>query len=50
MKAQEFNKLLKEHKNNLQEILRLYCTDKIFLTSKQIEKVIRLRGERTYRR
>ena len=46
MKSKEFNKLLKEHKDNLQELIRLHCESKIYLTQQQIQRVINLRGER----
>ena len=46
MKVKEFNRLLKEHKDNLQEIIRLHCMNKIYLCSYQLDKVIKLRGER----
>lgn len=50
MKAKEFNRLLKEHKDNLQELIRLHCINKFYLCSYQLDKIIKLRGERTYKR
>lgn len=44
MKANKFNKLIKEHKNNLQKIIYMHCENKIFLTKKQLDEVIKLRG------
>lgn len=46
MKKKEFEKLLKKYKNDLQMIIRLYCLEKIYLTNFQLDKVLRLRGER----
>ena len=46
MKVKEFNRLLKEHKDNLQRIIYLHCENKIYLTNCQLDKVIRLRGEK----
>ena len=46
MKPNKFNKLLKENKNNLQKVIYMYCTNKIYLTNKQLDKVIKLRGKR----
>lgn len=47
MKANKFNKLMKEHKDNLQKIIYLHCENKIFLTKKQLDEVIRKRGDKT---
>lgn len=44
MKANKFNKLIKEHKDNLQKVIYMYCENKIFLTKKQIDEVIKIRG------
>lgn len=46
MKKNLFNKLVKENKNNLQKVIYMYCTNKIYLTNKQLDKVIKLRGEK----
>lgn len=46
MKTNEFKKLIRENKNNLQKIINMYCMNEIYLTEKQIEEVLRLRGER----
>ena len=46
MKPNKFNKLIKENKNNLQKVIYMYCYNKIFLTNKQLDKVIKLRGVR----
>lgn len=47
MKPNKFNKLMKEHKDNLQKIIYLHCENKIFLTKKQLDEVIRKRGDKT---
>jgi len=44
MKANKFNKLIKENKDNLQKIIYMHCENKIFLTKKQLDEVIKLRG------
>ena len=44
MKPNKFNKLIKENKNNLQKVIYMHCNYKIFLTNKQLDKVIKLRG------
>lgn len=49
MKANEFKKLVREHKSDLQTIILMYCMDKIYLTEKQIEQVLKLRGDRDAR-
>ena len=49
MKTSEFKKLVREHKDNLQTIIMMYCMDKIYLTEKQIEQVLKLRGDRDAR-
>ena len=46
MKANKFNKLMKEYKGNLQRIIYLHCENKIFLTKKQLNQVIQKRGEK----
>lgn len=46
MKPNKFNKLIKENKDNLQKIIYMYCNNKIYLTNKQLDKVIKLRGVR----
>lgn len=46
MKANKFNKLIKEYKNNLQKVIYMHCENKIYLTNKQLDKVIKLRGIR----
>ena len=44
MKANKFNKLIKENKDNLQKIIYMHCENKIFLTKKQLDEVIKIRG------
>lgn len=46
MKTKEFNKLLKQYKNDLEMIIRLYCMNKIYLTNYQLEKVLKMKGEK----
>lgn len=46
MKTNEFKKLVREHKNDLQTIIMMYCMDKIYLTDKQLDEVLKLRGDR----
>lgn len=46
MKSNKFNKLIKENKDNLQKIIYMHCNNKIYLTNKQLDKVIKLRGIR----
>lgn len=46
MKPNKFNKLIKEHKDNLQKVIYMHCENKIYLTNKQLDKVIKLRGVR----
>ncbi len=43
MKAKNYKKLLKE--KNPKEIIRLYCNNKIFLNSKQLDEIIKLKNE-----
>jgi hypothetical protein len=43
MKAKEFNKLLKKYENNPQELIRQHCNLKIYLSSYQFDKVVRIR-------
>lgn len=45
MKANKFNKLIKENKDNLQKVIYMHTQLKIYLTNKQLDKVIKLRGE-----
>ena len=49
MKTSEFKKLVREHKNDLQTIILMYCMDKIYLTDKQLDEVLKLRGDRDAR-
>ena len=46
MRAKEFNKLLKKHENNPQELIRQHCNLKIYLSSYQFDKVVRLRDRK----
>ena len=46
MKPNKFNKIVKEYKDNLQRLIYLHCENKIYLTRKQLDKVIKLRGVR----
>ena len=46
MRTNKFNKLIKENKDNLQKVIYMYCNNKIYLTNKQLDKVIKLRGVR----
>ena len=49
MKTSEFKKLVREHKSDLQTIIMMYCMDKIYLTDKQLDEVLKLRGDRDAR-
>ncbi len=49
MKAKEFNKLLKKYENNPQELIRQHCNLKIYLSSYQFDKVVRLRDGKRLR-
>lgn len=44
MKAKEFEKLLKTFSPS--DIIRMYCMNKIYLYSKQLDKVIKLKNEK----
>lgn len=46
MRAKEFNKLLKKYENNPQELIRQHCNLKIYLSSYQFDKVVRLRDRK----
>lgn len=46
MEVKKFKKLLKEYSDNLHMLIRLHCINKIYLTNFQIEKVLKLRGDR----
>ena len=48
MKAKQYKSLLKVYKDDLQHLIYLYTIGKIYLTNKQLDQVIKLRGERTY--
>lgn len=49
MKTSEFKKLVRKYKDNLQTIIMMYCMDKIYLTDKQLDEVLKLRGDRDAR-
>lgn len=49
MKAKEFNKLLKKYENNPQELIRQHCNLKIYLSSYQFDKVVRIRDGKRLR-
>lgn len=40
----------KKYNNDYEKILNLYMKDKLYLTSYQVYKFIKLRGERKYKR
>lgn len=46
MKTSEFKKLVRKYKDDLQTIIMMYCMDKIYLTDKQLDEVLKLRGDR----
>lgn len=48
MKDKQFKHLLKVYKNNLQNLIYLHTTGEIFLNSKQLDIVLKQRGERKY--
>ena len=49
MRAKEFNKLLKKYENNPQELIRQHCNLKIYLSSYQFDKVVRIRDGKRLR-
>lgn len=40
----------KKYNNDYEKILKLYMKNKLYLTSYQVDKFIKLRGERKYKR
>ena len=48
MKSKEFKKILKKYEDDYNMIVRLYCMDKIYLYPFQLNKVLKLRGEKKY--
>lgn len=42
--------ITKKYNNDYEKILNLYMKDKLYLTSYQVAKFIKLRGERKYKR
>jgi len=49
MKTKDFKKLVREHKYNLQTLIMMHCMDKIYLTDKQLDEVLKLRGDKDAR-
>ncbi len=43
MESKAFDKLLKEYKKHPEYLIRLHCMNKIFMTSSQIDKTIKMR-------
>jgi hypothetical protein len=50
MKKTKFNKLIKEHNNNLQELINKHINGDLYFTQNELDIIIRKRGERTYKR
>lgn len=48
MKTIKINQLIKENKNDLQKLINGYIDGKYYFTQKQLDKIIKLRGERVY--
>lgn len=46
MKTKHFKRIVREHRDNLQTVLNMHMMNKIYLTTSQVELVIRKRGER----
>ena len=46
MKTRQFKKIVREHRNDLQTVLNMHMMNKIYLTSSQVELVIKKRGKR----
>lgn len=42
--------ITKKYNNDYEKILNLYMKNKLYLTSYQVDKFIKLRGERKYKR
>lgn len=42
--------IIKKYNNDYEKILNLYMKDKLYLTSYQVAKFIKLRGEKKYKR
>lgn len=45
MRKNKFNKLVKENKENLQKVLYKHINDEIYLTSKQLDEILKKRGD-----
>ena len=42
--------ITKKYNNDYEKILKLYMKNKLYLTSYQVDKFIKLRGEKKYKR
>lgn len=50
MKKREFNKIVKEYENNLQMLINKHINGELFFTQKELDLIIKKRGERKYPR
>jgi hypothetical protein len=50
MKKTKFNKLIKEHNENLQELINKHINGDLYFTQNELDIIIRKRGERIYKR
>lgn len=46
--SKEFRKLINENINNLQKLINDYTDGKFYLSQRQLDEIIKLRGERLY--
>lgn len=46
MKAKHFRKLIRENHNDLQKVLNMHMMNKIYLSTRQVELVIKKRGNK----
>ena len=50
MKKTKFKKLIKEHNENLQELINKHINGDLYFTQNELDIIIRKRGERIYKR
>lgn len=48
MKTKEFKRLINTNIHDLQELINMYIDGKYYFTSKQLDELIKLRGDRIY--
>ena len=46
--SKEFRKLINENIHNLQKLINDYTDGKFYLSQRQLDEIIKLRGERLY--